>query len=214
MPENVTPLEQEQRQAVRRIFTTLKIAFPAWYEKHYGDHRAEQLGRRVWMECVKDMGDDAVDRGLRRMAKECKHPPAPSEFVELCKHVEGLPTEDEAWDQALRGVYRHEAVRIAARETGTFDLRTARLDDRALRKVFSRNYAIVRARAAMGKPLDGEIPKAIAHQQQTPMQAQYANSHREARDLITAQGLPTDPKQARALLLAKMGIRRGEQAHG
>ncbi|MOA48846.1 hypothetical protein D3C78_1716510 [compost metagenome] len=55
---------------------------------------------------------------------------------------------------------------------------------------------------------------AIEHQQKTPMQVQFAHSHREARDLITAQGLPTDPKQARALLLAKMGICRGGQAHG
>ncbi|MNG23389.1 hypothetical protein D3C84_1079870 [compost metagenome] len=114
----------------------------------------------------------------------------------------------------MRGSYGHLAVKVAAEATGAFDLRTARLDNRTLRKVFSRNYAVVRARAAMGKPLDGEIPMAIEHQQKTPLQAQFAHSHREVRDLITAQGLPTDPKQARALLLAKMGIRRGGQVHG
>lgn len=150
---------------------------------------------------------------LMERGTEFDWPPPANVFRAMCLEVRGLPTEDEAWLQALRGVYGHEAVRIAARETGVFDLKQAELNDKGLREVFSRNYAIVKARAAMGKPLDEEIPKAIGHEEKTPMQKQMAHSHREARDLIYAQGLPTDPKQARALLLAKMGIRRGGQAH-
>lgn len=149
-----------------------------------------------------------MDRG-----EEFKWPPPANVFRAMCLEVRGLPTEDDAWFQALRGVYGHEAVRIAAKATGTFDLQQAELNDKGLREVFSRNYAIVKARAAMGKPLDEEIPKAIAHEEKTPMQKQMAHSHREARDLIQAQGLPTDPKQARELLLAKMGIRREGNAH-
>lgn len=135
-------------------------------------------------------------------------PPSAPQFRAMCLHVAGFPTDDEAWEQALRGIYAHEAVRIAAKATGTWDLKHGKLTDKALHKVFSRNYAIVKARAAMGKPLDEEIPKAITHDEKTPMQKQMAHSHREARDLIYAQGLPTDPKQARALLLAKLGINR------
>ncbi|MDF3936680.1 hypothetical protein [Pseudomonas citronellolis] len=135
-------------------------------------------------------------------------PPSAPEFRSLCLQVPGLPSDDEAWEQALRGSYAHEAVRIAAKATGTWDLKHGKLGDKALRKVFSRNYAIVKARAAMGKPLDGEIPKAIAFEEKTPMQRQFAKADQDARDLIAAQGLPTDAKQARELLLAKMGLLR------
>lgn len=171
----------------------------------------------AWATVLQGLTGQQLANGLNLLVhkgEEYDWPPPANVFRALCLEVHGLPSEDEAWGQALRGIYGHMAVKIAAEATGTFDLHTSRLDNRALRKVFSRNYAIVRARAAMGKPLDGEIPKAIEHQQKTPMQVQFARSHQEARDLITAQGLPTDPKQARALLLAKMGIRRGEQAHG
>jgi len=139
-------------------------------------------------------------------------PPSAPQFRTLCLRVQGLPTDDEAWEQALRGIYAHEAVRVAAKATGAFDLKQAKLSDKALRKVFDRNYAIVKARAAMGKPLDKEIPLAIGLEQKNPMQAQLAHSHREARNLIAAQGLPIDPKQARELLLAKMGIHREVRA--
>lgn len=144
-----------------------------------------------------------VDRG-----EEFDWPPPANAFRALCLQVPGLPTEGEAWDQALRGEYQHEAVRIAAKATGTYDLKGAKLNDKGLRARFNRNYAIVRARAVMGKPLDGHIPEAIGHEVKTPMQVQFAHSHQQARDLIMAQNLPMDAKQARQLLLAKMGIRR------
>ncbi|MCU9949837.1 hypothetical protein [Pseudomonas sp. PDM13] len=144
-----------------------------------------------------------VDRG-----DEFDWPPPANTFRALCQHVKGLPTEDEAWDQALKGVYGHEAVRVAARATGPFDLQGARLNDKGLRARFSRNYAIVRARAVMGKPLDDHIPEAIGHEVKSPMQVQYAHSHKQAQELIRLQELPTDGKQARELLLGKMGIHR------
>lgn len=169
----------------------------------------------AWAKHLTGLSGRQIANGLAQLStlESDGWPPSAPQFRAICLQVPGLPTEDEAWEQALRGVYGHEAVRIAAKATGTYDLRTAKLHDKALRKVFSRNYAIVKARAAMGKPLDGEIPKAIEHAQKTPMQRQFAHSHREARDLLMAQGLPTDPKQARALLLAKMGIHRAGQAN-
>lgn len=135
-------------------------------------------------------------------------PPSAPQFRQLCLQVPGLPTESEAWDQALRAEYGHEAVRIAAQATGTYDLQTAKLNDKPLRDRFSRNYAIVKARAVMGKPLDGSIYEGIEHETKTPMQIQAAHSHQQVRDLITAQNIPTDGKAARALLLARLGIRR------
>nr|WP_315492530.1 replication protein P [uncultured Pseudomonas sp.] len=211
--ENVTPLDQEARSAVRRVFTTLKISFPAWYEKHYGDKRAETLARRVWMLAIQELGDDAVDRGLQRMVLECKFPPSPSDFMDLCKRVDDLPSEAQAWDEALRGTYSHKAVKIAAEATSTFDLRAGTHSDKALKQRFERNYAIVMRRAQTGQPLEGRIAKGLGHDSMRPReQVQLEHSRKVADELVAILEIPTDPKSCRALLLAKLGIRRDEHA--
>lgn len=211
--ENVTPLDQEARSAVRRVFTTLKISFPAWYEKHYGDKRAETLARRVWMLAIQELGDGAVDRGLQRMVLECKFPPSPSDFMDLCKRVDDLPSEAQAWDEALRGTYSHKAVKIAAEATSTFDLRAGTHSDKALKQRFERNYAIVMRRAQTGQPLEGRIAKGLGHDSMRPReQIQLEHSRKVADELVATLEIPTDPKSCRALLLAKLGIRRDEHA--
>lgn len=133
-------------------------------------------------------------------------PPPAHVFRSLCLEVPGLPTVDRAWHEALLGKYSHEAVRVAAEATGTFDLRSAKSTDKALYQQFERNYAIVQRRAQNAQPLDGKIAHGIEHD--SGMKAQLARSHQEARDLVAAQNIPTDGKAARALLLAKLGIRR------
>lgn len=206
-------MDQEARSAVRRVFTTLKISFPAWYEKHYGDKRAETLARRVWMLAIQELGDDAVDRGLQRMVLECKFPPSPSDFMDLCKRVDDLPSEAQAWDEALRGTYSHKAVKIAAEATSTFDLRAGTHSDKALKQRFERNYAIVTRRAQTGQNLEGRIAKGLGHDSMRPReQIQLEHSRKVADDLVATLEIPTDPKSCRALLLAKLGIRRDKHA--
>lgn len=207
--ENVTPLEQQVRRAVRRVFATLKLTFPAWYEKHYGDVKAESLARRVWMTAVQELGDEAVDRGLQRMVLECKFPPSPSDFMDLCKPTSDLPSEAQAWDEALRGTYTHKAVKIAAEATSTFDLRAGNYNDKALRQRFERNYAIVMRRAQTGQPLEGRIAKGLSHDSMRPReQVQLEHSRQEADRIVDVLEIPKDPNACRALLLAKLGIRR------
>lgn len=172
----------------------------------------------AWAKHLTGLNGKHIANGLAQLDKLVSDPksdgwpPSALQFRSLCMEVPGLPTEAEAWEQALRGEYRHDAVRVAAEATGTFDLQTARLNDKGLRERFNRNFAIVRARASMGKPLDGAIAEGITHQEKTPMQVQYAHTHREARDLAMSQGIPADGKQARAMLLAKLGIKRGGEA--
>ncbi|MCQ9423458.1 hypothetical protein NRB16_07980 [Pseudomonas sp. LJDD11] len=146
-----------------------------------------------------------LDRG-----DEFDWPPPANVFRSMCLEVPGLPPTDQAWGEALQGKYSHDAVRIAAENTGTFDLRAGKATDRLLRQRFEREYAIVMRRAQTGQPLDGRSAKGIGHETKTPMQVQLAQSHREARELVTAQNIPTDGKSARELLLARLGIRRGE----
>lgn len=197
------------RRAVRRVFATLKTAFPAWYEKHYGNEKAEQLARRVWMTAIQELGDDAVNRGLQRMVLECKFPPSPSDFMDLCKRVDDLPTEAQAWDEALRGTYSHKAVKIAAEATSTFDLRAGTHNDKALKQRFERNYAIVMRRAQTGQNLEGRISKGIGHDSMRPReQVQLEYSRQEADRIVEVLEIPKDPQACRAQLLATLGIRR------
>ncbi|UHG99184.1 replication protein P [Pseudomonas sp. 7-41] len=197
------------RRAVRRVFATLKTAFPAWYEKHYGNEKAEQLARRVWMTVIQELGDEAVNRGLQRMVLECKFPPSPSDFMDLCKRVDDLPTEAQAWDEALRGTYSHKAVKIAAEATSTFDLRAGTHNDKALKQRFERNYAIVMRRAQTGQNLEGRIAKGVGHDSMRPReQVQLEYSRQEADRIVDTLEIPKDPKACRAQLLATLGIRR------
>lgn len=201
------------RRAVRRVFATLKTAFPAWYEKHYGDVKAESLARRVWMTAIQELGDEAVNRGLQRMVLECKFPPSPSDFMDLCKRVDDLPSEAQAWDEARSGTYSHPAVRIAAEATSTYDLHSGSSKDKALRQRFERNYAIVMRRAQTGQPLEGRIAKGLGHDSMRPReQIQLEYSRQEADRIVDVLEIPKDPKACRAMLLAQLKIRRDDHA--
>lgn len=145
-------------------------------------------------------------------------PPSAPEFRELCLRVPGLPSEDQAWDEARAGTYSHPAVRAAAEATSLFDLHGAQDNDKGLRSRFGRNYAIVVRRAQTGQPLDGRIPHGIGTDAARPrVQIQLEHSHQEVEQLIAILEIPKDPKSCRALLLDTLHIRRDEgeeSSHG
>ncbi|MCE1001850.1 hypothetical protein [Pseudomonas sp. NMI1173_11] len=178
----------------------------------------EAKADHAWAKILGGLNGKQIANGLHRMIElgqtdpeVAKWPPSAPDFRFMCLHVPGLPSIAQAWTEALMGKYSHEAVQVAAEATSTFDLRSAKHSDKALYQRFERNYAIVQRRAQNAQPLDGRIAQGIEHD--SGMKAQLARSHQEARDLIAAQNIPTDPKAARALLLAKLGIKR-ELSHG
>ena len=131
--------------------------------------------------------------------------------MDLCKRVNDLPSESQAWDEALRGSYTHKAVKIAAEATSTFDLRSASHNDKALRQRFERNYAIVTRRAQTGQPLEGRIAHGIGHDSMRPRdQVQLEHSRKEVDRIVDVLEIPKDPKACRAMLLAKLNIRRDD----
>ena len=136
-------------------------------------------------------------------------PPSAPEFRAMCLQVPGLPSEAQAWDEARSGKYSHKAVKIAAEATSTFDLHSGRSNDKALKQRFERNYAIVMRRAQTGQPLEGRIAHGIGNDSSRPReQIQLEHSRKEAEALVIAQGIPSNGQSARALLLAKLNIRR------
>jgi len=183
----------------------------------YGHRWTSNFGEKAdpdhsWASVLKGLTKEQLANGLNVLvdkATEFDWPPPANVFRAMCLQVPGMPSETDAWTEALIGVYSHEAVRIAAEATSTFDLRTAKQGDKALRQRFERNYAIVMRRAQTGQPLNGRIAMGIGNDSARPReQIQLEHSRKEAEAQVIAQGIPTNGQSARALLLAKMGIRR------
>ena len=165
-----------------------------------------------WATVLKGITGKQIANGLNVLVEkgdEFDWPPPANVFRAMCLQVPGLPSEAQAWDEARSGKYSHEAVKIAAEATSTFDLHAGSSKDKALRQRFERNYAIVVRRAQTGQPLEGRIAHGIGHDSTRPReQVQLEHSRKEAEALVMAQGIPANPQSARAMLLAKLGIRR------
>jgi hypothetical protein len=214
---SVAPIKVDQRTAeiVNTVFDKLQGIFPAWRQA-WVDDVALFNAKREWIAGFIQGGinsDEQLAFGFQQARKSISpFLPNVGQFVDWCKptaELLGLPSEAQAWDEALRGTYTHKAVRIAAEATSTFDLKSATHNDKALRQRFERNYAIVTRRAQTGQPLEGRIAHGIGSDSMRPReQVQLEHSRKEAEALVIAQGIPTNGKSARELLLAKMGIRR------
>ena len=167
-----------------------------------------------WATVLKGMTGEQLANGLNALvekAAEFDWPPPANVFRAMCLEVPGLPSEAQAWDEARAGKYSHDAVRIAAEATSTFDLRTAKNSDKALKQRFERNYAIVMRRAQTGQPLEGRIAKGISSDSMRPReQVQLEHSRKQADELVAILEIPKDPKSCRAMLLAKLNIRRDD----
>ncbi|WJO34802.1 hypothetical protein [Pseudomonas monteilii] len=208
-PEEKVP-EPLSLGLLEKLWITMTQTYGHKWTSSFGD---EPKADHAWAKILGGLTGQQIANGLRRMIElgqtdpeVAKWPPSATDFRVMCLHVQGIPAVAEAWTEALMGKYSHEAVRVAAESTGTFDLRSAKHSDKALFQRFERNYAIVQRRAQNAQPLDGKIAQGIEHD--SGMKAQLARSHQEARDLVTAQNIPTDGQAARKLLLAKLGIRR------
>jgi len=160
-----------------------------------------------WASVLKGLTKEQLANGLNALVdkpEEFDWPPPANVFRSMCLQVKGLPTEAQAWHEALSGTYSHKAVQIAAEATSTFDLRAGKPGDKALRQRFERNYAIVVSRAQRGLPLEGGIAKGIGHDSARPREdIQLEHSRKEAEALVIAQGIPTSGAAARQLLMAR-----------
>ncbi|MEE4662735.1 replication protein P [Pseudomonas alliivorans] len=213
----VQPIKVDQRTAeiVNDVFGKLQGVFPAWRQA-WPDKNALDNAKREWIAGFIYDGintDQQLAFGFRQARKSASpFLPSVGEFIAWCKpspEMMGLPSESDAWHEALMGMYSHEGVRIAAEATSTFDLKSALLGDKALRQRFERNYAIVMRRAQTGQPLEGRIAAGIGHDSmRDPRQVQLEHSRREADQIVDVLEIPKDPQACRAMLLAKLGIRR------
>lgn len=205
-------------EVVERLFRQLQAIFPA-HKQAWPDDKAKAAAMRNWTMGFMAAGIRSLEQ-IRYGIEQCRKsgsPFAPSvgQFIGWCTpgpEAFGLPASADAWVEALMGVYSHEGVRIAANETGIFDLRSAKQEDKGLRQRFDHNYAVVIRRAQEGQPLDGKILTGIGHDSQKTefdLANELADQQTQAR--ILKQGIPTDGKSARELLMAKFKNKTTEQ---
>jgi hypothetical protein len=214
-PVHVT---HETAEVVNDLFRRLRGIFPAWRQA-WPSTEALDSAKAEWIKEFADVGIrtlEQIEFGIQKCRK-LKKPFAPSvgEFIAMCVPSPedfGMPNAPAAWMEALMGVYSHDGVRIAANETGIFDLRSAKQEDKGLRQRFDHNYAIVIRRAQEGQPLDGKILTGIGHDsQKTAFELANELADQKTQERIIQQGIPTDGQSARALLMAKFGKKPTEQ---
>jgi hypothetical protein len=214
-PLCVTP---ETAEVVNDLFRRLRGIFPAWRQA-WPSTEALASAKEEWIKEFAAVGIRSLEQiefGVQHCRK-LKKPFAPSvgEFIAMCTPGPedfGMPIVADAWMEALMGTYSHEAVRIAANETGIFDLRAAKQGDKGLWERFNRNYEIVLRRALAGQPLDGKILTGIGHDRQKnefDLANEIADQQNQAR--ILQQGIPADGKSARVLLLARFGRNKDQE---
>lgn len=212
------PVTPQTAEVVNELFRRLRGIFPAWRQA-WPSTEALDAAKAEWIKEFADEGIRSLEQiefGIQKCRK-LKKPFAPSvgEFIAMCvagPEDFGMPAPAAAWMEALMAVYSHEAVRIAANETGIFDLRAAKQEDKGLRERFERSYAIVVRRAREGQPLDGKILTGIGHDsQKTAFELANELADQETQARILKQGIPTDGKSARELLLAKFKNKTQEQ---
>lgn len=212
------PVTPQTAEVVNELFRRLRGIFPAWRQA-WPSTEALDAAKAEWIKEFADEGIRSLEQiefGIQKCRK-LKKPFAPSvgEFIAMCvagPEDFGMPAPAAAWMEALMAVYSHEAVRIAANETGIFDLRAAKQEDKGLRERFERSYAIVVRRAREGQPLDGKILTGIGHDsQKTVFELANELADQETKARILKQGIPTDGKSARELLMAKFKNKTTEQ---
>ncbi|MGY3644163.1 replication protein P [Pseudomonas sp. PK-RTE-24] len=203
---------------VNDLFQRLRGIFPAWRQA-WPSTEALDAAKAEWLKEFADVGIrtlEQIEFGIQKCRK-LKKPFAPSvgEFIAMCVPSPedfGMPAPADAWIEALMGTYSHEAVKLASEATGLFDLRAAKQEDKGLRARFDRNYEVILRRAQASQPLDGKILAGIGHDsQKTAFELANELADQQTQTRILQQGIPSDGKSARALLLAKFGKNKNQE---
>jgi hypothetical protein len=134
--ENSLGISEDARKVVDMLFTA--------FEEHVKYFRANHpdgydSAKREWTKTFIERGIsmERVQKGIKALRKERRiyNSITPSEFLELCEIKAediGAPSTEKAYIEACRNAHpcetnkkwSHEAVRLAAHETGSFSLRT------------------------------------------------------------------------------------------
>ncbi len=117
----------------------------------------------VWIVLLCSTPEQLIAEGLKTLIqKGMEWPPTVIEFRNICfentAKAFGVPSFENAWIEALKGVYSHEVVEIAAIKTGVFELQRSKADNVQLKKRFNYYFEVILNLFSEGKPLDEVRP--------------------------------------------------------
>lgn len=228
--------DTELRQRVKLIFATFQTdlglanAF-RWEFPADGDGSAQKLKAAMASWYRVELGrvpKVLFELALRRLGAEHqvgranKSLPSFGDFMVLCRakpEAVGLPAANDAWAEATRHAmstrhrWSHPAVLLAAKATGTHDMRHASgFELRELRQRFDRHYEQLVLQVATGQELSMPLA-AIGNDADKPV-AVAANEYNErlVQERLAREGLAGAGLNAREQLLSKLRIKRGGAA--
>jgi len=228
--ESAAPHAQEvdagTAKVVNILFVQLKGIFPAWRQA-WPNKQIEDAAKSNWTRGFMAAGISQIEQ-IRMGVERCRvhggdFAPSPGKFIAWCRpdpQALGLPTEDAAWREAVAASsdpdkwrWSHEAVRLATISVGFWDLRQGSVKADVLRLRFSNAYQQMTDRLARGEALSTPMQALQWDGGRNPAELADQYAEQELQSRLRRDGLADTGGDARAALLAKLGIRR-EVAHG
>lgn len=138
-------VKHQNEMFFNRVWRELKTAFPSWSQA-FPTEQAELAAKRVWRMAFIENGirtDEQIEIGLK-LARRSDSPlfPSPGQFVRWCQptlDMFGLPSESQAYRQALSLRPKHQVVKVAIKAT---QYQRGALSEELFRKSFSEAYSI------------------------------------------------------------------------
>lgn len=215
-------VDEQTAAVVDMIFIQLQAIFPAWRQA-WPDDKALALAKRSWTRGLQASGIRTIEQ-VRFGIEQCRRSgsafaPSIGQFVAWClptAEMLGLPTEDAAWREAVQACanpegwrWSHEAVRLAAAAVGFWELRQGAGGADALRRRFGNAYAQLVGRLARGETLAEPMQALEWGGARTAAERAERAGEQVLQERLRKQGLAEAGQSARAALLAKLGIKRG-----
>ena len=176
-PINHATLNEGDMTVVNSLFKDLAATFPAW-RSAFKTQEQFLMTKKTWSKAFIENGVNSMEQvqaGLKKARSSGEtFLPSVGQFVNWCKPTAedfGMPEVQAAYRESCRNAshiqgnaaqwakWSHDAVHVAAKATGYFDL--VGRPERETFPLFKRNYEIVLRRVMQGEDLSAEIPKAL-----------------------------------------------------
>lgn len=146
-------------------------------------------------------------------------PPSGPEFRAMCLPSAdklGLPSEESAFLEASRHahepndyIFSHEAVHLAGKAVGWYDLQRCYPSEESLRKRFRAAYGALIGKIQRSEPLEAPLQAIGSDGDRSALDLAEDAAERALSDRMRKQGLEAKtPQQLRQEMLEKLGVKR------
>ncbi|MET4696114.1 replication protein P [Endozoicomonas lisbonensis] len=209
-------MTREQRNAVNYFYARVKSVYGSKYKVTFpvpeGEEHSpeEKLSKREWGGQVMNLSREQIDNGISKLKqklvdrqKDYDWPNIPF-IAALCQprpEDYGMPDTEKAWHEAEQHCHHvdkhqwsHEAVRLAGKRTGWFEIMGAETEQRRenLKAMFERHYDYLMHRVMKGKSLQGAQALLESDSNKKPVNPAERSAHyndRKQQEAMKAQGI-------------------------